>query len=1138
MPQNIERVNRGFMILRPWLAGYIGQEMHKEYGDDWWKEVRVVLNDQIRDLQAFGEYSELVDSLDIANCLRLFDRQWNDIFRKKLSLDYRTWAKELMGIRNKVAHFTGKDFDDDYAWRALDTMSRLCEAFDDEAAEEIRGLARELRYGSAAGSVVGQAIVGKAVVGGEEAERPKESAGIPRGSLPSWRTIMEPHPDVAQGRYKNAEFAANLAQVAKGSGPFEYRDPVEFFSRTYITEGMKGLLVEALKRVSGQDGEPVIQLKTAFGGGKTHSMLALYHLMRKKVPAEKLAGVTQVLEEAGVSEIPDVHVAVLVGTALNPTKVRRPVHMPGITIHTLWGEMAAQLAQSAGRPELYDYVKEADKKGVSPGHEALRQLFDDCGTCLILIDELVAYARKLYGISGLPAGTYDNLMSFVQEITEAASTSKTSLVVASIPESDIETGGEAGKIALEAIEHTFGRMEAVWKPVAASEGFEVVRRRLFLDCRDPAARDAVCERFSQMYQDNPGDFPVYAREVEYRDRMISCYPIHPEIFDHLYQEWSTMERFQRTRGVLRLMAAVIHELWMNQDPSPMILPGSLPLDVPVVRDELTRYLPQEWNGIVDTEVDGKKSIPYQKDQGNARYGSLMASRRLTRTIFLGSAPSDRSQAVRGIETARIRLGTVQPEENIAVFNDALNTLRGSLSYLYASPGGDHFWFDIRPTLRKTMEDRASQLSESDVEYEIECRLKQWRKAAPFAGLHSCPSSSLDVPDEKSVRLVVLGPKSTYIPNDEDCEAITECENILNHRGQSPRIYRNMLLFLAPDHHTLPALTQAVRHYRAWQSICDEREALNLDAIQTKEAEESLSSSDQTVNDRLNETYCWLLSPYMDLEVDNRTIFWSDDNIRGGDEAVIRKVTQRLKSNEALITQWAPALLEMKLDELLWRESNEIQIKTLWEDFCTYCYLPRLSSFSVLEECIKAGINSVEYFAYAEGICEGRYQGLKYDTVPANISEYGYLVKLPIAMKQILDDQKKGEEDKTLSDDDSLKESDRGSSDRASEGEKSGNGSESSWRPTPPEPQPGPAPSPKPKNTHFFLSTPLDGTRINKEVNLLVTEVINQLSSVDGAKVNITLEVDADLPEGTPTVIERSVRENCRTLKVEEFEFSD
>lgn len=1122
MMQNIEQVNKGFFILRPQLSGYIGLELCKEYGNHWWQEVLMTLSDQISDLPGKGDYGTLVDSLDIANCLRLIDRKWNDVFRKKLSKDCRTWANELMGVRNKAAHFTGTDFDEDYAWRALDTMSRLCESLDDEVSEEIRKLARELRYGNANGST--SSDVSNAVPVSKPTSDGVMKTESQVSNLPSWRNVIEPHPDVAEGRYKNAEFAANLAQVARGEGGIEYRDPIEFFNRTYITEGMKGLLVQAVKRVSGLDGEPVIQLKTSFGGGKTHSMLALYHLLRGKVPASKLAGVQPVLDEAGVSSIPKVNVAVIVGTAIEPSKNRRPADMPGITINTLWGEIAYQLAKSAGKPELYDYVKESDKKGVSPGHETLRQLFDACGPCLILMDELVAYAKKIYGISGLPAGSFDNFISFIQEITEAASVSKNSLVVASIPESEIEVGGDAGKEALEAIEHTFGRMESIWKPVGVNEGFEVVRRRLFLNCKDPAARDAVCDQFSQMYQNNPDDFPVYAKEVEYRDRMVSCYPIHPEVFDHLYQEWSTLERFQRTRGVLRLMAAVIHELWMNQDASAMIMPGSLTLDVPTVRDELTRYLPEEWNGIVDTEVDGKKSIPYQKDTNTPRYGKVMASRRVARTIMLGSAPTDRAQSVRGIEASRIRLGTVQPGESIAVFNDALNTLQGSLSYLYSSSGGDRFWYDTRPTLRKTMEDRASQIARSDVEFEIERRLKEWRKEPPFAGLHICPSSSLDVPDEKAVRLVILSPQKTHRSGIENSAARSECEDILNNRGSTPRIYRNMLVFLAPDANEMNSLVQETRKWLAWRSIQEDRIDLNLDAAQNKETSANLARCNDTVNVKLKEVYCWLLAPYIDLEKNSQTICWDEDNIRGGNDTVITRARKKLESNEALITNWAPSLLQMKLDDLLWRDSNEIQIKTLWNDFCTYCYLPRLSSYSVLKECILSGVNSDEYFAYAEGINGNRYTEIKYSTYLSSVYESGYLVKLPVDMKQIIAEQSKKPEipsqpvmeQDTLPSNSSYPTKNDGTMEFASSSKD----------------------DERPKATHFYLSTPLNTTRINKDVNTLVQEVINQLGGIDGAKVKITLEVSAELPNGTPASIVRSVTENCRTLKVEDFGFGE
>lgn len=436
--QNHTLITKGFRALLQALAPYIAHELRYSFGVNWWEAavMGILRDEQRRDLPARGEDEKLVDSLDIQRCLLLFDLHWNDVFRKKLSIDHRTWAKELTGFRNRWAHIGGKDFSNDDTWRALDTMSRLCEQLNADSTETIRALLREARYGSADGST-SVVTAAPAATNGKANKNGGILSTTPVSGLPSWREVIEPHPDVAQGRYKNAEFAADLAQVARGEGAYEYRDPVEFFARTYVTEGMSGLLVQALKRIGGQDGEPVIQLKTTFGGGKTHSMLALYHIVRGTAPLEKIPNIKPVLSQAGLSALPSANVAVLVGTALDPAKSKRPQNLPGITVNTLWGEMAAQLAFSAGKPKLYDFVKEADKKGVSPGSEALKNLFDACGPCLVLMDELVSYAKRIYGATGLPAGTFDNFISFIQEITEAARASKNSLVVASIPESEI-----------------------------------------------------------------------------------------------------------------------------------------------------------------------------------------------------------------------------------------------------------------------------------------------------------------------------------------------------------------------------------------------------------------------------------------------------------------------------------------------------------------------------------------------------------------------------------------------------------------------------------------------------------------------------------------------------------------------------
>jgi len=1123
MAENYTVISQGYRTLLTVLAPYIARELELEFGKEWWQKgvMDILYDDSKRNLPLSGDWGTLVDSLDTKLCLLLFDLHWQRVFRKKLSIDYRTWAKELSIIRDKHAHIGSPDFSDDNTWRALDTMSRFCEQIDSESAEEIRGMLRVSRYGSESGST--------AFKSGSAAPTAKtKTIGIldkpPISGLPCWRDVIAPHPDVAQGRYKNAEFAADLAQVARGEGAFEYRDPVEFFNRTYVTEGMTGLLEQALRRICGKDGDPVIQLKTAFGGGKTHSMLALYHMMRGNVSVDKLTSLKPVLERAGVSTLPKANVAVLVGTALDPTKSKRPNNMPGVTINTFWGEMAAQLAEASGNHKAYDYVRESDKKGVSPGSETLKNLLDACGPCLILIDELVAYAKNIYGKTNLPSGTFDTFVTFIQVLTEAARASKNSLVVASIPESEIEIGGEAGRTVLDTIEHTFGRMESIWKPVAANEGFEVVRRRLFLDCKNPEGRDAVCAAFSRLYSENQNDFPIEAKELAYKERLVSCYPIHPEVFDRLYSDWSTLDRFQRTRGVLRLMAAVVYELWMGNDAGLMIMPGSIPLDAPKARDELTRYLSENWNGIVDKEVDGKDSAPYGIDKAQTRYGSRLAARRVSRTIMLGSAPTSREQAARGIESSRIRLGVAQPGENISIFNDALNTLRNALAYLYSNSSGDRYWYDDRPTLRKTAEERATQVSASEVEHEIEERLRSLKKEQPFAGIHICPGSSLDVPDEQSVRLVILRPADGYKASNPNCGAMTAVTDFLNNRGNNPRIFRNMLVFAAPDQELMNPLNEEVKRYIAWKTIKEDSISLNLDAAQNKETNASLETSDRTVNGCIKETYCWLFMPYIDKNADLKSVIWDINRISGGNDSIIAKAAAKTLQSEAVINEWGPMLLRMELDNLLWRGSDNIQVKKLWEFLCTYCYLPRIANENVLENAIRAGLNSKEYFAFASGYDGTRYIDLKFNRSVASIERSGYLVKPSAAQKQL----------------DEEEEAARISPEVITAVPDSGD-----INPTPKVIDDGGGATPdsggtedidESKNTHFYMSAVLDNTRINRDFQKILEEVINNLAAVDGAQVEVSLELNVKAPNGMSQKVVRDVYENCRTLKVKSFGF--
>ena len=262
-------------------------------------------------------------------------------------------------------------------------MARLLTAVSASQADEVGRMKMELRRLTYHEQVRGE----KRKAGGSLIET---SAA---GTLKPWREVVTPHTDVASGRYQQSEFAADLWQVHLGEGSDEYRKPQEFFRRTYLTESLKRLLVGGVQRLSGKGGDPVVQLQTNFGGGKTHSMLALYHLFSGANPSE-LAGVDTVLADAGVKSVPAARRVVLVGTTLSPGNPG--VKSDGTVVRTMWGELAWQLGHSAGgvkeAKKAFSRIKADDEKATNPG-KVLRELFKDYGPCLVLLDEWVAYAR-------------------------------------------------------------------------------------------------------------------------------------------------------------------------------------------------------------------------------------------------------------------------------------------------------------------------------------------------------------------------------------------------------------------------------------------------------------------------------------------------------------------------------------------------------------------------------------------------------------------------------------------------------------------------------------------------------------------------------------------------------------------------
>ena len=1112
-------------IYREAMREFVTQKLQDVYGDQlWWQQgvARLFKAEEMGRLEEIFEsrttrlsavdpkVTEMADMLDISHFRQIIDANWRQVFGQFLKDKsvVGAWIGEVTNARNALAHWTAGDVERPAALRFIDTCQRVVATFDPQRAEEIRTIWDTVDREGKPKRTRRRQEDQTADVAPDESGTTTSAGRQRRSGLRPWREVIAPHPDVASGRYAQAEFAADLTQVVQGTAGPDTQDPLEFFERTYVTAGMEGLLRSALNRLSGKGRDPVIQLKTAFGGGKTHTLLALYHLLSKDRRLLSLESVGTVLAGVGLDAPPEAVRAVLVGTDLDPNK-GNPKEV-GIETHTLWGEMAWQL----GGLEGFRLVDDADAGGIAPGGRTLDQLFSKVGPCVVLIDELVAYVRNIGHKQGLSGGTLDSNMTFIQNLTESVKRNPQAVLVAAIPESNIEVGGPSGMEVLQRIENTFGRLEAVWKPVDAHESFEVVRRRLFSEVQDASARDATCAAFARLYRDNRSDFPVECREVAYERRMGGSYPIHPEVFDRLYDDWSTMERFQRTRGVLRLMAAVIHRLWESGDASPLIMPGSLPLYAPRVREELLRYLTDQWNAVLD-EADGDDSETARVDNENQRFGQFQAARKLARSVFMGSIPS---KATRGIEDVRILLGVVEPGQPISTYNDGLGRLQQRLQFLYTS-GQGRYWFDVQPNLTRTVADRSSRISDADVLHHLEERLEKARTGRDkFAGIHVCPESTDDVPDEPAARLVVLSPRHAHKRGTSDSAAVATAADTLQNRGNSPRRYRNMLVFAAADQDAVQTLIDETRRYLAWVSIQREATALNLDRTQEQQVTESVESGDKTITVQLDAAYQWAFIPRQEGTGPQD---WEIVSLRGGDlgsiGGLVQRVSNRLQGQELLILEWSPVHLRRELDQYLWKDDRpHIDVKQLWDYMATYPYLSRLRDKDVLLATIRAGVYSKDYFGYATGVTDDEeYTGLVFGSPPPGVyfDDASVVVRPEVAEEQV----NKGEPARPVG-----QPSTEGEAAEVTQG---GDGTTST-----PE---------RPVNPRRFYATArLNPLRMSSDAGTIGQEVIQHIQALLDSNIEVTLEITAESQQGFPDNVVRTVTENARTLKFENFGFEE
>ncbi len=1091
MPKTTRQyVFEGMELLPQGLIPFVEQRLEAQVRGHW----RVEVVQRVRGLRADGDGQVNWDQQGLLQVMMNF---WREAFAMVLGHSERSYVSELLEVRNKLSH--NKTFTYDDAERALDTMRRLLEAVSArEVAERI----------SAARNTILRTKFAELRRNEERRRNQRQNISVETvAGLRPWREVVEPHQDVATGEFQQAEFAADLAQVHTGSAPSEYRDPAEFFSRTYLTEGLSKLLIGAARRLSGAGGDPVVELQTNFGGGKTHSMLALYHMVGG-TPVAELPGLDQLLSGNELAVPGKINRAVLVGTSRGPLDVISLED--GREIRTTWGELAWQL----GGAKAFDMIAEQDAGGMAPGSDLLEKIFRTCAPCLILIDEWVAYLRQIYRVEGLPSGNFDANLTFVQALTGAVTASPDTLLVASLPASQIEVGGEGGQEALTRLERTFGRVESSWRPASQEESYEIVRRRLFREIPGDKFphRDNTLRQFAKLYRDNTNDFPQGCADEDYRHKLETAYPIHPELFDQLYTSWGSLERFQRTRGVLRLMAQVIHELWMGNDPSVMIMPGSVAIGTARVEPELLHYLDASWQSIIAGDVDGATSTPHEIDQSAPNLNRYSATRRVARAVFMGTAPTH-AQENRGLDDKRINLGVVQPGERPAIFGDALRRLTNQARFMHSDSG--RYWYSMSASLNRIAADRAEQLEDALVLVELDRALARYINGlgdrGHFDAVQVAPGSSSDVPDEPGgVRAVILGVAHPHTGR-EGSEALAEARNILMQRGSTPRVYRNMLVFLAAEQRQFDNLKAAMRSALAWAGIVRDTVHLDLKQSDSVLARARQTEGEETLKTRLKEAWCQLLYPVQ--ESAGADLEWTSARVSAQD-GLLARASRRLVRDEGLLPELGPARLDRELQGYIWNGQDHLFLKDLWEYMNRYTYLPRVKNRSVLANAVQSAVSGMlpGPFAYAD-----RWDEPNNSYIGLAISGAGH-VQVVIDSDSVIVRPDVAEAHRPQPDEEPV-----------------GPGGAVPAGGVDPAPAPGgdpggdPAPAPERAPTRFVGTVMISADRPTRDFPQIVEAIIEQLTTLPGSDVSLRLEIDAEVPAGLDRARVRTLIENATTL---------
>ena len=880
------------MALRPLLVA----KMQTKVGDHWpdlfrdglGPEQKTFWDSNLRD-------GKRADQLIDWGQLRNFALKNKDLFPElgKRANNLPSTFSEITDVRNALMH--ANDLDPVEGDMVMSKLVLLMRDFGmTEAADQVK--------------VIKEAVLPTSATVNQSAKpdaTPTKATGAVTTPQP-WFTVVRPHDDIRRGRLDESVFAANLSDVRNNTGPDVYLDPAIFFRKTHFTAGLKTIARRVIAGMNG-DGDSdnrILSLQTGFGGGKTHALITLYHIATQGVD------IKDYLPDCTLQAMPTfrkANVAVFTNQTLDAAQGR--ITDEGIHIRTIWGELAYQL----GKLDAYEIIRQNDEQRTAPAG-LFRKVLAQTKPALILIDELADYCLKAASQTVGGSTLADQTISFVQELTEAVGASEEAVLVVTLPASRTEMG-DSDKAAnvLYALQQRVARVGKDTEPVDKEEIFEVIRRRLFDDLGDESAMKATVNAYAELYRDLGTAIPTQATRSEYKQRMLKSYPFHPELVDLFRLRWASNHNFQRTRGVLRLLAAIVSDLYQRQNSltgtNLLIHPSDVSFEnVEAVRSKLKELFGNGFDAVMDADVSGHSSNAFKNDQDNADYRAQRLTQGLTATILMGTFGAE--GANKGLSVEELKLAFLKPDGfNHNTINTALDSLEASAHYLYYTTNPRRYWFNTKPNINILINQAKHQIDDTDAQADIIRWLKA--KVSTVSGFNVLVAPDPDnVPEQTTLTLVVLGPQYAVSPGvvatgNVGGSVRSTIERLATKRGSQDRTYRNTILFLASSEALIGKLRGLASEYLACNRIKEEYGS-QLEAPQLRELKEKIDEASKRTEGALAEAYSIVLKHTAKEGIKALLVDATKDSL---DTQINTSLTQRLKDESWLLDSIGPLVLQ-------------------------------------------------------------------------------------------------------------------------------------------------------------------------------------------------------------------------------------